>query len=103
MTETRGRVLIISNKYEWTNQRGELVWRKGADIDHQNMKRMFESFGFIVSGEHKNYTSKVQKLTIIFRNSSQNFWTILLIVGVHLWWGGKLIPVIHMIVQLSML
>ena len=65
MTETRGRVLIISNKYEWANHRGELVWRKGADIDHQNMKRMFESFGFIVSGEHKNYTSKVQKLTII--------------------------------------
>ena len=73
MTATRGRVLIISNKYEWTNQRGESVWRKGADIDHQNMKRMFESFGFIVCGEHKNLTSKVQKLTIIFGSPPQIF------------------------------
>ena len=73
MTETRGRVLIISNKYEWTNQRGELVWRKGADIDHRNMTKMFESFGFIVTGEHKNYTSEVQKLTIILEILSKIF------------------------------
>ena len=78
MTETRGRVLIISNKYEWTNQRGELVWRKGADKDHQNMKRMFESFGFIVSGEHKNYTSKVEQLTIMLGIPRKTFEHILL-------------------------
>ena len=78
MTETRGRVLIISNKYEWTNQRGELVWRKAADIDHQNMKRMFESFGFIVSGAHKNYTSKVEKLKIMLGIPRKTFEHILL-------------------------
>ena len=64
MTRTRGRALIISNKYEWTNQRGQLVLRKGAELDHQNMKTLFEGFGFIVSGEYKNYSSKVQTLTL---------------------------------------
>ena len=62
MTKTRGRALILSNKYEYTDQRGQQVWRKGADIDHENMRNMLENFGVVVNGEYKNYTSEVTHL-----------------------------------------
>lgn len=59
MTETRGRALILSNKFEHVNPNGEVEWRNGSQHDHDNMKQMLETFGFVVVGEHKNYTAQV--------------------------------------------
>jgi hypothetical protein len=60
MTETRGRALILSNKHEVKDNHGQVIdWRKGADIDHDNMRNMLENFGFVVNGEYKSYTSQV--------------------------------------------
>lgn len=58
MTETRGRALIISN----TSENPDGTRRGGAQHDHHNIKLMFESFGFVTSGELKNYTAKVPYL-----------------------------------------
>ena len=55
MTKTRGRALILSNKYEGSGSKD----RKGSEHDHANMKLMLESFGFIVIGEVRNYTAQV--------------------------------------------
>ena len=59
MTETRGRALILSNKHQLIDQNGDVTWRKGSQHDHLNMKLMLERFGFVVLGEHKNYTAQV--------------------------------------------
>ena len=59
MTETRGRALILSNKHQLIDQNGHVTWRKGSQHDHLNMKLMLERFGFVVLGEHKNYTAQV--------------------------------------------
>lgn len=56
MSETRGRALLISNKYETADQSS---WRKGSEHDHANMKLMLERFGFVVTGGHRNYLAKV--------------------------------------------
>ena len=59
MTETRGRALIMSNKYDTIDKSGKSTWRKGSEHDHTNMKLMLEKFLFAVAGELKNYTAKV--------------------------------------------
>ena len=59
MTETRGRALILSNRHDTVNSRGEPTWRRGAEHDHSNMKQMWERFGFVTSGAYHNYTAKV--------------------------------------------
>ena len=59
MTATRGRALIISNKYEYIDEHGIRKWRKWSELDFTNMKMMLEKFGFVVTGEHRNYTAKV--------------------------------------------
>ena len=59
MTATRGRGLIISNKYEYIDEHGIRKWRKWSELDFTNMKMMLEKFGFVVTGEHRNYTAKV--------------------------------------------
>ena len=59
MTQTRGRALILSNKYEHIGKDGKMSWRKGSEHDHANMTLMLETFGFIVNGKVRNYTAQV--------------------------------------------
>lgn len=68
MTRTRGRALIISNRYEYTNVEGKTVWRQGSQHDHTNIMLMLERCGFVVTGEHKNYSAQVdaQKRRYLF-------------------------------------
>lgn len=51
LSKTRGRALIISNKCGTT--------RPGSEHDYANLQRMFEDFGFVTVGDHKDYTATV--------------------------------------------
>ena len=55
MTETRGRALLISNEFKQSNGSR----RKGSEHDYGNMRALLERMGFIVTGEHQNYTAQV--------------------------------------------
>ena len=55
MTETRGRALLISNEFKQSDR----SYRKGSEHDYRNMKELLIRLGFIVTGEHRNYTAQV--------------------------------------------
>ena len=55
MTETRGRALLISNKFKQSDG----SYRKGSEHDYTNTKELLIRLGFIVTGEHQNYTAQV--------------------------------------------
>ena len=55
MTETRGRALLISNKF----RQSDGSYRKGSEHDYRNMRALLIRLGFIVVGEHQNYTTQV--------------------------------------------
>ena len=71
MTEPRGRALLISNKF---TEKAE--WRRGADIDHRNMKRVLTKFGFIISGDFRDYTAKVTHMLSVYFCSTTIYYTI---------------------------
>lgn len=62
MTSTRGRALLISNEFKVPGDNDQTNWRKGAEVDHQNMKKMLDQLGFVTVGDHKTYSAKVNNL-----------------------------------------
>lgn len=65
MTETRGRALLISNKFQQPNG----SYREGSEHDYRNMKAVLVRAGFVTTGSHQNYDAQVIIEQSMFRLS----------------------------------
>lgn len=62
MTSTRGRALIINNRFEWRH--AGLIGRSGSAYDYTNIMAMLKKFGFVISHLSGDKNWKAQVITI---------------------------------------